>query len=780
MKAWLLFNFIFCLCVATSVVQANAPQVLLNAPLQSSSDISSYKLSPDGSRAVYRGDQDTPGRNELYSVNLDGTARVKLNPVLNSGEEVADGYQITADGARVVFLVSASPDRLYSVPLAGGTATQLDISNLAEGPLHGTQSFQVSADSSKVVFVADLVTRSSRELFSVSIAGGTPIQLAPDFPGPAPFGSPAYLVSPDSAYVVFRAKLSFSGEFQLFSVPIGGGDYVRLNDNLAANGEIENFSGFYISADSARVIYLAEQDSPGVQELYSAPITGGGSSKLNDVLAAGRDVVNYVISPDGQTVVYQARLSGSSISHHYAVPISGGSSTQLSADVVAGGGYVIGGPKGPQAPFFITPDSARMVYRGKVEDADKWELYSVPMSGGASTKISRSLVSGGNVSASTDPDNAYFRGYQQSPDGSQVLYFADAEVDEELNLYSVPSHGGASIRLTPSALLSSIPPKLTLSPDSKNAVYFSDVDLDDRIEAHGVRLDGMPVAQNLINQDVSSFLTTFVFTIRQIVADFNQPSTHLVFIDKQASNPDALQLFASDEMDDQDADGVFDFTDNCIAAVNTDQANFDNDPLGDVCDPDDDNDNVNDGDDAFPFDSSESRDADGDRIGDNADPNDDNDLHLDENDNCQFVANDQQLDTDADAAGDACDADDDNDGVDDAEDVSSLDPTACRDFDVDSCDDCSIGMDGFGPLVDFNVSNDGLDTDQDGQCNVGDTDDDNDTVNDEVDNCPLVANMDQADNNNYLDGEGEGDACEDTDMCVPVAALNGHLAIICL
>ena len=753
-----------------------ASQLQLNDVIHAAGDILSYQLSPNNDRVVYRGDQDTDGVQELYSVRLDGTDRVKLNSLLTASEDVQSDYKISQNGLHVVFRVNSPADKLYSVPIGGGTALQLDVSELVDGPLHGTGAFEISADSATVVFIADLVTRSSSELFAVPIAGGTPTQLDPGFSGPVPQGSPEFRVSSDSSYVVFRAKLGFNSEFQLFSVPIGGGTSTQLNDSLAVNGEIEGFDGYFISSDSARVIYLAEQDSIGVQELYSVPIMGGGSTKLNAALTSGNDVVNYVISPNGQTVVYQARLGGSTISHHYAVPIVGGASTQLSKNVVAGGGYVIGGPKGPRAPFFISPDNTRLVYRGKVDDADKSELYSVPLSGGASTKISRSLVSGGNVGDFTDPDNAFYKGYQLSPDGGGVFYFADAEVDEELNLYSVPITGGASTRLSGTPLLSAIPPKLIVSPDSQNVIYFSDTDLDDRIEAIGVSADGVPLVNNLINEDVASF----VFNIRQIEADFSIDNTQLIFLDKQADAPDALQLYASSGVNDEDDDGVFNFNDNCIDQVNTDQLNFDGDLLGDECDPDDDNDNVDDGNDAFPFDASESSDNDEDQIGDNADLDDDNDTHLDNADNCPLIANTDQLNTDGDSLGDACDADDDNDGVDDGDDDDSINPLVCRDLDVDACDDCSSGVDGFGPLDDFNQLNDGLDTDSDGQCNVSDPDDDGDTIPDVEDNCSLIPNVDQDDNNGYRDAGGEGDVCEDTSICIPVKVAEAKIALICL
>ena len=55
---------------------------------------------------------------------------------------------------------------------------------------------------------------------------------------------------------------------------------------------------------------------------------------------------------------------------------------------------------------------------------------------------------------------------------------------------------------------------------------------------------------------------------------------------------------------DADDDDVPDDRDNCPEDGNPDQADFDNDGLGDVCDADDDNDNVPDTEDVFPFDAS--------------------------------------------------------------------------------------------------------------------------------------------------------------------------------
>ncbi|QDG49596.1 hypothetical protein FIV42_02225 [Persicimonas caeni] len=135
----------------------------------------------------------------------------------------------------------------------------------------------------------------------------------------------------------------------------------------------------------------------------------------------------------------------------------------------------------------------------------------------------------------------------------------------------------------------------------------------------------------------------------------------------------------------------------------------------------------------------------------------DGDGITDGNDNCPSVSNASQTDTDSDGQGDACDADDDNDGVSDSNDPQPLDPTVCGDSDADTCDDCSVGVDGFGSSADSRPNNDGTDTDGDGQCNAGDADDDNDGRNDGTDPSSLDPNV---------CGDEDLDSCDDCSVGV--------------
>jgi gliding motility-associated-like protein len=223
---------------------------------------------------------------------------------------------------------------------------------------------------------------------------------------------------------------------------------------------------------------------------------------------------------------------------------------------------------------------------------------------------------------------------------------------------------------------------------------------------------------------------------------------------------------------DTDGDGVPDQDDNCVNTANSDQADYNNNGIGDVCDDTDGDTITDDIDNCVETSNTDQLDTDGDGVGDVCD-------------NCVETSNADQLDTDGDGVGDVCDncvdtsnpgqEDVENDGVGDACQVYDADDDGVLD-DVDNCVDTSnpgqedVDGNGIGDACQdtdadgvLDINDNCVDTPNPGQEDVdgngiGDAcqDTDGDGVLDVEDNCVFVSNADQSDANN----DGVGDVCE--------------------
>ena len=152
---------------------------------------------------------------------------------------------------------------------------------------------QISPNGSRVIYMADQDTNNVFELFSVPIEGGQPIKLNPPLAPDGDVSSLPYIgISPDNSLAIYTADQESDEVFELYSVPIEGGPVVKLNAPLVPGGAVSHYQ---ISSDSSRVVYAADQETDGVFELYSASlVTGLRVDKMVNIESAQpKDTLTY-------------------------------------------------------------------------------------------------------------------------------------------------------------------------------------------------------------------------------------------------------------------------------------------------------------------------------------------------------------------------------------------------------------------------------------------------------------------------------------------------------
>lgn len=130
--------------------------------------------------------------------------------------------------------------------------------------------------------------------------------------------------------------------------------------------------------------------------------------------------------------------------------------------------------------FRISADDSRVVYTAEQDTDNVLELYSVPSGGGTTTKLNNTLPSGGDVGS-----------FRISTDSSRVVYRADQDTDGVQELYSVPIGGGTATKLNGTLVSGGeVRYEFQISADSSRVVYLADQDTYYEPELYSVPISG--------------------------------------------------------------------------------------------------------------------------------------------------------------------------------------------------------------------------------------------------------------------------------------------------
>lgn len=416
------------------------PVVKVNGPFLTTSNVSTFVFSPDGTRIAYRADEDVDGVFELYvAPAAGGGPSVKVNSTLPAGGGIRNGFAFSPDSTQIAYVANQDDpavSELYIAPAAGGGGSvKLSAPLVAGGEVFPI--FEFSPDGTRLAYIADQDSDDVVELYTVPTAGGPAVKINP----PLVTGgnvSPTFKFSPDSARIVYLAVQEIVPVFELYVAPALGGPVVKINPPLVSGGSVKS-QAFAFLPDGSRIAYRADQDTDAITELYVASAAGGGAAvKINPPIGAGRsvDIGAFAFSPDGSATIYRSDEQVDNVSEIYIASTGGGGRTRINTTLISGGDVI---------SYAISPDGSRVVYRADQSVDNRFEIFTAPILGGSSVgsviRLNSLLTFNGDVSAG---------GFAFSPDGARVVYRADKDSDNVIELYVVPVAGGPSVKINPS------------------------------------------------------------------------------------------------------------------------------------------------------------------------------------------------------------------------------------------------------------------------------------------------------------------------------------------
>lgn len=262
------------------------------------------------------------------------------------------------------------------------------------------------------------------------------------------------LISPNGKTVVYSTNIQIdvsTVQTEVYAVNIDGSGNRKISGTMVSGGSLASsthtgFTDKFFTDDSRHFLYIADQETDGVNELFAAKVDGSGATKLNDAMPVGGNVTTFFLTPDTTKVLYVVKVGPKSDLHIVNIDGTGhrlltpGSHADMIVNHTVSGG---GGPTCGMHPcrwgVIPTADSAQVVFLADQDADDVFEIYNAALDGSSMVKLSGPMVTGGDAAR-----------YMLSADGTRVLYLADQDTDALQELYSVKMDGTGRVKLNES------------------------------------------------------------------------------------------------------------------------------------------------------------------------------------------------------------------------------------------------------------------------------------------------------------------------------------------
>jgi len=406
-------------------------------------------------RVAYVSDQDVAGDDELFLVNVVGgvaSGAVQLNPALVAGGDVLAGPRtlgISADGRWLFYIADQNEDETFELFLVDLARTAPYTVTRVSADLTGTtrdvREAMLDPTGQRLIYLADQDTDGVDELYEVLLSAPGPGRRISGF-----LSAPSFVQDLQSVHVSPAGHVTYvvndgndDVELNLIQVTTGYPYVVRrLSATIGPGAGLNRLLSGRFTEGGARVVWVGEGNSIGIDECYLSGTFGGAPIRVNPPLpGGGTNVIGVAVSADGTKLAYWGNLSLTLVDVQAdAVDLSGPlTPRRISPPRLHGGTSTVN-----RVVFNEAGTLAALSVDAEVDD--RFESYVVDVTGltaGAPTPLRTHPTLPANQSVETLGLPAF------SPDGLSVLYTGDlGAVDDAVELY-LPAV--AAVPVAPSA-----------------------------------------------------------------------------------------------------------------------------------------------------------------------------------------------------------------------------------------------------------------------------------------------------------------------------------------
>lgn len=331
--------------------------VKLNATTFDDDRVSDHALLPDGRLVVVAAE--TEGVSELWLAAPRPGTLTRLNGPLVAGGNVLPGFVVSKDGTRVLYRADQDVDgkvELYAVSLAQPGAS-VRINGDLDGGGSVSRVFALSADGKRAAFLADLNADDTREAYTVDLTGAMPGP--PRVIGPAGVEMWDLRLTPAGDRVVVRAYDPRTGRLALHVAATANPS--SATEIVYADGAEGQVEGYALAPDGSAVVFTGGNRFLRAS-LWHMPLPlVGAATRLVDGDTGGVRA-DLLPSRDGAQVYYRA-IDTSGFDRIFRVAVATpGAVTPISphADDASG----------EATDFTLSADERALVYRGGADGAE--------------------------------------------------------------------------------------------------------------------------------------------------------------------------------------------------------------------------------------------------------------------------------------------------------------------------------------------------------------------------------------------------------------------------